>query len=530
MDGSGVAQAQVPPDLAAELRRIGALITAKRADEAKAASDKLVAAAPDYAEVWLTHARACQLIGSLGDMREAVAVAFALAPQPRTGFMLAEACLMLGDSKRALAVLNEIEGAAVKDYAALRRLTDLYTQCSVFEGAARTARAAADLRPDDPDTLFNVAPPAIALGRLDEAEAALDRVLDINPDDWEAHYLRATVRKQSTARNHVDELRAALERGRGDPKAETALGYALGKELEDLGRLDEAFDCLSLGARARRKRMNYAVEIDERAMADIAAAFDEAYFQRASAGYHDEAPIFVVGMPRSGTTLVDRILSGHSEVQSRGELNDLAVAITRLTPDASDKRSRIAAAARIEPAALGAAYARSLRGWGDGPARLIDKAPLNFLYIGLIAKALPNARIIHLTRHPMASGFAMFKTYFRMGYPFSYDLEEIGRYLAAYTKLMAHWRAHIGERVLDVAYEDVVDDIEGQTRRMLEHCGLGWEAGCLAFHENATPSATASAAQVRQPLYRTSIDQWRAIEARLAPLAASLRAGGVQFS
>lgn len=520
----------MPPDLAAETRRIGSLIAEKRGAEAKAASDQLVANAPAFPQVWLTHARACQLNGALTDMREAVSAAFALAPEARIGFMLVEACLMLGDSKRALAVLAEIEGGAAGDYATLRRLTDLYTQCLVFDGAARTARAAAAIKPNDPDTLFNVAPSAIALGELDEAEAALDRVIALNRNDWEAYYLRATVRKQNADDNHVSALKEALTRGRGDPKAETALGYALGKELEDLGQLDEAFDYLAIGAAARRQRMSYTVDIDERAMADVADAFNAGYLNRPSAGHDGEAPIFIVGMPRSGTTLVDRILSSHSCVASRGELNDLPMAITQATPRATDKSSRIAASTQIDARALGEAYARSLRGWGDGPARLIDKAPLNFLYIGLIVKALPNARIIHVTRHPMASGFAMFKTYFRMGYPFSYDLNEIGRYIAAYRKLLTHWRTHLPGRILDVAYEDVVDDIEAQARRMLDHCALAWEPACVAFHHNASPSATASAAQVRQPLYRGSLDQWRKIEHRLQPLAESLKARGVALS
>lgn len=525
-DGSGKAD-DATPGLAAEVRRIGGLIAGKRGAEAAAASAKLVAAQPRYADGWLIHARASQAIGALDEMRAAAEKAHALVPGAKTGFPLAEACLIVGDSARALEVLGAIERGAASDYAALRRLTDLYTQCGMFEGAGRAARAAAVLRPDDADTLFNLAPPALALGRLDEAEAALDRVVAQRPDDWEAHYLRSTLRKQTAGNNHISELEAALARGRGDARAETAIGYALGKELEDVGRIEEAFDFLALAAAARRKRMAYKVDMDEAAMAEIIAAFDAGYCSKSVAGFENEAPIFIVGMPRSGTTLVDRILSQHSAIESRGELNDLALAITRATPSAADKTSRIAAAAQIAPHALGEAYARSLRGWGAGPAHLIDKAPLNFLYIGLIAKALPNARIVHVTRNPMASGYAMFKTYFRMGYPFSYDLQEIGRYLVAYTQLMQHWRAVLPGRVLDVAYEDVVDDIESQTRRLLAHCRLPFEPACVAFHENRSPSATASAAQVRRPLYRDSLEQWRAIAPRLAPLERVLKQGGL---
>ncbi len=522
--------ADVGPDLAAEIRRIASLIDARRTTDAAAASTALVASAPLVPEAWLIHARTQHALGALTEMRRAGERAYELSPVARTGLFLIEACLLTGDSAEALRVLAAVESSASGDYPTLRRLTDLYTQCGQHEGALRAARAAATLRPDDADALFNLAPPALALGRFDEAESTLDAALAHRPDDWEAHYLRSTLRKQKLDRNHVAELQSALARANGDPRAEIALGYALGKELEDLGRAVEAFDAIARGAAARRARLRYAVEMDEQAMADIAATFDADFFARGGIGYKDEAPIFIVGMPRSGTTLVDRILSQHAQVESRGELNDFALAITRATPSANDKTSRIAASARVDLAALGQAYAHSLRGWAPGPAHLIDKAPLNFLYIGLIAKALPNARIIHLTRHPMASGYAMFKTYFRMGYPFSYDLTDIGRYLSAYTRLMAHWRATLGDRVLDVAYEDIVGDIEGQARRMLAYCGLEWDPACVAFHENISPSATASAAQVRRPLYRDSLDQWRAIEDRLAPLATALRAGGVSFT
>jgi hypothetical protein len=234
-------------------------------------------------------------------------------------------------------------------------------------------------------------------------------------------------------------------------------------------------------------------------------------------------------MPRSGTTLVDRILSGSDAVESRGELNDLALAVTQLTPAADGKRKRIAMARDIVPKELGAAYAHAVRSWADGPAHLLDKTPLNFLYAGLIAKALPRARIVHVRRHPMAVGHAMFKTLFRMGYPFSYDLTDIGRYFGAYAKLMTHWRAMLGPRLIEIGYENLVDDLEGESRRLVAACGLDWNDACLAFHKNKSPSVTASAAQVRRPLYRDSLDLWRRYEAQLAPLANALHAEGVTW-
>jgi hypothetical protein len=181
----------------------------------------------------------------------------------------------------------------------------------------------------------------------------------------------------------------------------------------------------------------------------------------------------------------------------------------------------------IAPAALGKAYCEAVRGWSDGPTHLLDKTPLNFLYAGLIAQGLPRARIVHVRRHPMAVGHAMFKTLFRMGYPFSYDLADIGRYYGAYAKLMAHWRDVLGPRLIEVEYENLVDDLHAQSRALVSACDLSWSDACLAFHENKSPSVTASAAQVRRPLYRDSRDLWRHYETQLAPLAEALHAAGV---
>jgi hypothetical protein len=181
----------------------------------------------------------------------------------------------------------------------------------------------------------------------------------------------------------------------------------------------------------------------------------------------------------------------------------------------------------VAPAVLGESYWSAIQGYGHSRAFVVDKTPLNYLHLGLIAKALPRARIVHLRRHPMASCYAIYKTLFRTGYPFSYDLEDLGRYYLAYARLMNYWRALLPGRFLDLDYEALVEDQEGTTRRLLEYCGLEWREACMRFHENPAPTATASAAQVRRPIYRESLDLWRNYRQELAPLARLLAHNGI---
>ncbi|MEQ1818489.1 MAG: sulfotransferase [Terricaulis sp.] len=516
-------------DVAAAIAHADTLLRRGRRAEAAEAIAKLIEAAPAQAEPRLLRARLDQIEGDFVAMLEAARQAIAIAPQSViAGFVCVEAETMAGETAAARVRLAEIEQRHANDPVALRRAAETYTHLGAHAEADRCAQAARALRPDDLDGLFQAASCALAMGRLDEAEAGLDELIARRPTDFDAYYNRATLRKQTPLRNHVAAMEAALARLAGN--APPALSYALAKEYEDLGETERSFDHLERGAAARRRALPYDVQADITAMDDIASHFGAAFFARDARGFADEAPIFVVGLPRSGTTLVDRILSRHPRVESRGELNDLPLAVMRAAGRTPDKAHRIAATAQADMWALGASYVRSVRGGGASAPIFVDKTPLNFLYVGVIARALPNAKIVHLTRHPMASGYAMLKTLFRMGYPFSYALDDIARYQIAHLGLMEHWRKHLGTRLLDIRYEDLVDDQESQTRRLLAHCDLEWDSACLSFNEAASPSATASAAQVRRPLYRDSLDQWRGVAHRLAPLAAHLKAAGVDIT
>lgn len=433
-----------------------------------------------------------------------------------------------GDAAGHRAALLASVAAAPDDPALLHALGLRCTLLGLHVEAERLCARACALRPDEPQHLYNHATALIALGRLDAAEAALDRTIALSPDDGDAWYNRATLRRQTPDRNHVAALRTQCATTPAASSMQVALHYALAKELEDLGEHAAAFAALKQGADARRRGLSYHVKDDVATMRLIADAFDADFFARDHVGHDDARPLFVVGLPRSGTTLVDRILGSHSRVISRGESTDLAMALMQCAGPASGKAELVRKSTALDFRALGQRYCAHLP---DGDAlQQIDKTPLNILYLGIVAAALPNARIVHLRRNPMDACYAMYKTLFRMGYPFSYDLDDLALYWLAYNALMAHWRKLLPpERFLEVDYEELVANQEAVSRRLVAHAGLDWEDGCLHFERNPQASLTASAAQVRQPMYRSSVGLWWRYERELAPLAEALRAAGIDI-
>ena len=434
-----------------------------------------------------------------------------------------------GERAACIAALQALAREAAHGPAGLLHgVAQRYTMLGLHEEAERTHAVVAALAPDEPGYRYNHAAALIALGRLREAEAILERLLEQAPQDADAWYNLATLRRQTPEANHVAALEARLRGTAPGGDQEVALCYALAKELEDLGEDARAFAVLQRGASARRRRLSYRVADDVATMQAIATHFDAGFFARWHAGHDDARPLFVVGLPRTGTTLVDRILDSHPAVASRGETSDLVMALMRAAGPASGKQALVQRATRLDFAALGADYCTQL---ADGPAlRQLDKSPVNFLYLGIVAAALPQARIVHVRRNPMDACYAMYKTLFRMAYPFSYDLDDLATYWLAYDRLMAHWRALLPPgRMLEIDYEALVADQEGCTRRLLDHAGLEWDPACLAFDRNPSPSLTASAAQVRQPIYRSSVGLWRRYREQLAPLLARLRDAGVHI-
>lgn len=497
------------------------------AGNAEAELLRLLSDDPNSVPGWLLLGKSRQMQSRFRDMLENAQEARRLAPTDQNAINLElEALVLCGEIQAVRDAVNDLRNAGSPDASGLARLAEVATQIGDQELAVSLNQAALALRPADTQLRFNLAAAQLALGHMGKAEDHLDAVVSAHPKDGDAWYNRSTLRRQTTASNHVAELKGVLP-GIVGQAGEMPARFALAKELEDLGRYEESVHQLKTAAALRRAHMQYRVEQDCQTLSQITQTFDDTYARRPDEGHLSDSPILVTGLPRSGTTLVDRILSSHDDVASVGEVNDLPLAIMEECGSVQSKTELVEKSSAIEPAGIGRNYAQRLMRREPSARRILDKTPLNFLYLGLVAKALPNASIIHVRRQPMDAAYAMFKTLFRMGYPFTYSFDDLAEYMIAQHQLMAHWRALFPGRIIDVDYEDLVAHQEPASQKLLQQAGLEWQPQVLDFHRNQSPSATASAAQVRQPIHTRSVGLWRHYERELEPLRQRLSDGGL---
>lgn len=507
-----------------------AALRENRLDAAVALRDQWLAAFPGDAEVRFYAAEVGAFTGELEAALAHIDAAIALAPG-QWPLVLKRARLLLALRRRVefRAAAAEAERLAGGNPQALWEIgrahtgnDDPRTARPLFERALATGF-------DHPALRMNLAATQFFAGEFDAAESTLERVLRQAPRAGEAVHLRSTLRRQTRERNHLADLEARLAEREAEPAYRASVLHALAKEREDLGDAPGAFAALAEGAALWRGTLRYDPAAELASIDALRESFDASALARLGSGHDEGGPIFIVGLPRTGTTLLERMLDRVPGVRSAGELMDFKQALAAAVGAVQRARpglSPVEASLAVDAAALGRDYLRGAREAAEGSAVFIDKMPVNFLYCGLIRAALPQARIIHLRREPMDAGYAVFKTLFAQAYFFSYDQGELAAYYDRYRRLMAHWHAVMPGAILDVRYEDLVTGTEAEARRVLEFCGLPWSDAVLAPEGNERPSTTASAAQVRQPVHAGSIGRWRAVAEELAPLRARLFEAG----
>lgn len=399
-------------------------------------------------------------------------------------------------------------------------LAHVSMQLGHHERSNELYRRAVRLAPDDPRFWHNLASSERSLGRLREAEDACNRTIALERTRYATYLLRSELRVQSNDANHVPQLQSEFSRCGRDDTGRMFLGYALAKELDDLRRYDEAFDYLTQASGIRRRHLKYDVAVDQRKLERIEQVFPRSLTGEASADPASSRYIFIVGLPRSGTTLLEHMLMGLAGVRSNGETDNFGRAL--MAAAARDRGDVFAGAAAADPVQVATNFQR----WAAGDSQhdaIIEKLPMNYLYLGAIRRALPNARLILVSRQPLDSCFAMYRTLFGEAYPFSYDFEDLARYYAAYERLMDHWRACFGATLCEVTYEELVAHPAQAGARVAEYCGLQWRDQAVDVHTRATVSLTASAAQIRRPIYSSSSGRWRHYRQHLEPLVQALR-------
>jgi tetratricopeptide (TPR) repeat protein len=467
----------------------GIAVLNKRFRDAEIFLRQVVKNAPDYVRAWVDLTNVQRELDKLDEAVASARQVLRLAPDNAESHMVvASAVGMAGDHE-----------AAIESY-----------------------EKALAMAPDKAGAICGMAHHQKTIGRQDDAIASYRRAIEVKPDHAEAYWSLANLKTFRFTDAEVAAMQALLEQSHLPAESRAQLHNALGLQFEAQKDYARAFEHFDKCNEARRPLESYDPVETESTYDRLIELFDPAYLEkRAGATATDVTPILVVGLPRSGSTLIEQILASHSQVDGTHELGDLSRAVQAVRRDKT-RGSRFPEALEDlgvdEWQRIGREYLKRTEIHRGNAPYFVDKNPNNFIYAGVLRLALPNAKIINARRHPLDSCFGSFKQLFASGQPFTYDMTELGEYYLQYQRLMDHWHAVLPGFVLDVDYEQVVADLETQVRRILDFCGLPFEDACLRFHETERAVKTASSEQVRRPIYSSSVNLWRNYEPHIAEL------------
>jgi len=493
--------------------------------EALASFQRALQIKPGYAEA---HYNRGIVLRELGRFTEAIA-SYRQALVLRPDFQQAHNNLgvALCDADQLAPAISHFRQALAIDpnYADARyNLGNALNEGGRYDEAVLQYRQALELKPGNADALNNLGNALKEAGQMQEACRAYESAVAAKPDFITAHYSLSLLKTYCSTDPHLAMLERQL------PKVTTLpmdlrirFWFALGKIREDLAQYDESFVAYLHGNRLQQASLKWDEAAEEKLFERTASVFSKDFFATSPPSERSgKVPIFIVGMPRSGTSLLEQILSTYPGVHGAGELSDMSEVVTTAMPGESFERFPEAATnlSAADFVKMGEQYIERIWRHAPGAMHVIDKMPANFFYLGMIRQMLPNAKIIHAMREPMDSCFSCFSRLFANdNLEFTYDLQTLGRYYRRYITLMHHWHAVLpAGTILDMRYEDLVADTEAQAKRLLAYLDLPWDARCLDFHQNKRAVKTASAAQVRKPIYQTSLARWERYASHLAPL------------
>ena len=439
---------------------------------------------------------------------------------------LAPALVQLGRLKEAEAATLHLEKIEPRSPQTWVTIAAVSTRLMRQERALEAYERAAQLMPEEVGLRMSAGHVQKSLGSRRDSEASYKAALQIDPGRADAYWSLADLKNYTFSDDEIAAMRRLLTSDKRERNNEAQLHFALGRAFEQRQNYEQAFAHYAEGNALRHLDAPFDIEGFERRSARIRAFFEAEFFAaRHSSGDVSAAPIFIVGLPRSGSTLVEQILASHSQVEGTMELPNILNIVGQFDDLAASRDGypeTVTRASVEQLTSLGRRYLDETAPLRVGKERFTDKLPNNFNHIGLIHAILPRATIIDARRHPMDACFSTFKQHFAEGQTFSYELATLGRYYRCYLSLMDHWDAVLPGSVLHVQYEELVREPEANIRRLLEHCGLPFEPACLSFHETRRSVRTPSAEQVRQPLYSSGVGYWRHFERQLEPLRQAL--------